>query len=257
MTDTEQKAAKTKPPKGGRKGGTLFPKIDLPQALEYSKKLVGKTHTGAQAAKTVLPGVFGSSTGPGRVRASALKQYGLMKGESDAYEASELAKQIGAAPQEDQGPLLRRAFLQPKVFKDIYDTFHGDSVGKPKIRQQALALKVHPESADECVEIFVQSAIAAGLGRLEGELVSLAAGVAAATPPEAGNETATEGESVSAHGAETEPPATPAAPDEAAYSPRPTTGAKPGFSVTLNVDSSSDPDKLQKQLELLRRYGLI
>jgi hypothetical protein len=43
-------------PKGGRKGGVLFPKLNLKQALEYAKKLVSKTHTGPQAEKTILPG---------------------------------------------------------------------------------------------------------------------------------------------------------------------------------------------------------
>jgi hypothetical protein len=32
---------------------------------------------------------------------------------------------------------------------------------------------------------------------------------------------------------------------------------KSGLNVTLTVDSSSDPDKLQKQLELLRKFGVI
>ena len=32
---------------------------------------------------------------------------------------------------------------------------------------------------------------------------------------------------------------------------------KPGLAVSLNVDSSSDPDKLEKQLKLLREYGVI
>jgi hypothetical protein len=34
-------------------------------------------------------------------------------------------------------------------------------------------------------------------------------------------------------------------------------GSKGGVTVYLNVDSSSDPDKLQKQLELLRKFSLI
>ncbi len=47
MAETEKPSKKPKPPKGGRKGGTLFPKLNLKQALEYAEKLVSKTHTGA------------------------------------------------------------------------------------------------------------------------------------------------------------------------------------------------------------------
>jgi acetolactate synthase regulatory subunit len=32
---------------------------------------------------------------------------------------------------------------------------------------------------------------------------------------------------------------------------------KAAVTVNLTVDSSSDPDKLQKQLDLLRKYGVI
>ena len=90
MPETEKPTAK-KPPKGGRKGGVLFPKIGLKQALEYAKKVVSKTHTGPQPEKTILPGVFGSAGPTGKVRASALKQYGLLEGAVDGYQATKLA----------------------------------------------------------------------------------------------------------------------------------------------------------------------
>lgn len=32
---------------------------------------------------------------------------------------------------------------------------------------------------------------------------------------------------------------------------------KPGVTLSLTVDPSSDPDKLEKQLKLLRQYGVI
>jgi|SRR5271157_1385490 len=91
MAEIEKMAKKSTPSKGGRKGGTLFPKIGLKQALEYAMKLVAKTHTGPQPEKTVLPGVFGSSSNPGKVRASALKQFGLLEGGREAYQATPLA----------------------------------------------------------------------------------------------------------------------------------------------------------------------
>lgn len=257
MTESE-KPAKKPLPKGGRKGGTTFPRISLKQALEYAHKLVGKTHTGPQPAKTILPGVFGNAGSEGEVRASALKQFGLLEGPKSAYQATKLAKDIVAAPAEDQRPLLQRAFLNSKLFKDIFDTFHGDSVTKAKIRQRALALKVHPDSADDCVDCFTDSAAGAGLGALNGDSISLvAASVAAVTAGDSA-----EDEGATAPSEELETTAAGAAADSKSNPPsgaqtRAAGENKSGVIVNLNVDSSSDPDKLEKQLKLLREYGVI
>jgi hypothetical protein len=263
MAGNEETAERPTTPKGGRKGGTLFPKISLKQALEYAKKLVAKTHTGPQPEKTVLPGVFGSATTHGKVRASALKQFGLMEGSAEAYQASKLAKDIGAAPEEEQGLLLQRAFLNSKLFKQIFETYHGDTVSKGKIRQRAQGLDVHPDSVDDCVELFIDSAVTAGLGTVDGDSITLV---------KAGAVTAAAGETPEGEGPT--PPQEPEAAevDDAGIAGAPVApqngadrkteepvhrGNRPGVTVNLNVDSSSDPDKLQKQLELLRRFGVI
>ncbi|MBW1298114.1 hypothetical protein [Aquimarina litoralis] len=78
----------------GAKGGKRYPKLNLEKAIEYSKRLVSKTHTGPQPKKVILPGVFDSNTWLGGQRLSGTKQYGLIEGDSKAYSASELAKQI-------------------------------------------------------------------------------------------------------------------------------------------------------------------
>src|SRR6266496_3026903 len=154
---------KKKMPKGGRKGGAQFPQTPLKQAVEFARKLVAKTHNGPQPENIVLKGVFNSATAPGKVRASALKQYDLMQGESTAYDATELARSINSAPQDELSPLLHKAFLHPKIFKALFETFQNDTVSRAKIRQQALKLNVHPDSADKCVDLFVESAVYAGV----------------------------------------------------------------------------------------------
>ena len=115
MVEAEKpKTAKARP-KGGRKGGALFPKINLEQSLEYSKKLVSKTHTGPMPEKTLLPGVFGSATNPGKVRASALKQFGLLEGSAQARQgATKLAKDVDASTDGGRASLLKRVFLTPE-----------------------------------------------------------------------------------------------------------------------------------------------
>jgi len=254
MTGTEKPAAKAMP-RGGRKGGPAFPRISLKRALEYSEKLVRKTHTGPQPEEDILRGVFENVGPEGGVRASALKQYGLLEVTADGYKATDLAKQIVAALPEQRNPLLRRALLSSKLFKRIFDTHNGDTVSTAKIRQTALGLKVHLDSADECVKLFIESVVTAGLGTLEGESIVL---VQAAATPGPDNNDGGGGDAEAASPAEAEAAAK-AAAEKGSTGDRGATGRvnRPGLSVSINVDSTSDPDKLEKQLKLLRDYGVI
>src|SRR5437867_7316365 len=77
-------------PKGGRKGGTTFPHLELKQAIKFNKKLVSKTHTTSQPAKIILKGVFNNSGPVGGVRVSAMKQYALLTGSRSEEHTSEL-----------------------------------------------------------------------------------------------------------------------------------------------------------------------
>jgi hypothetical protein len=243
MTDVKQR----KPPKGGRKGGTVFPRINLKQAHEYANKLVAKTHTGAQPEKIILPGVFNSSGPEGRVRASALKQYSLLEGEPTAYQASELAKDLQAAPPEELYPLLQRACLAPARFKALFDTFHNDTVNAAKIRQQAIKLKVHPESADECVRIFVDSLVYAKLAEVAQDDIVIGQAPTTAVEPTEGEKPVFIEDTPPAdeeHKTDTELPAMLRKPTPAAQ-------------VNISVDSSMDPEKLERLLKLLKQYGAI
>jgi hypothetical protein len=259
MTEAKKSTAPTKPAKGGRKGGTLFPKISLKQALDYAEKLVSKTHTGPQPEKTILPGVFGNAGPIGRVRASALKQYGLLEGTIDAYKATKLAKNIEAAINGDRLQLLQHAFLNSKLFNQIFETFHGDTVSKAKIEQRAKGLDVHPESAGECAQLFIESALTASLGTMSGDSILLmkageiAPGIADDTGDEIdGQEKEDSGGVDAAEKASDGKNST----DTGSKTPA-SQASKPGVTLTLTVDPSSDPDKLEKQLKLLRQYGMI
>ncbi len=265
MTDIESKTAKAKPPKGGRKGGALFPKINLEQALEHAKKLVGKTYTGPLPATTILPGVFGSAGPTGQVRAAALKQFGLLEGKTDAYRATQLARDIDAALYDERPTLLRRSLLTSKVFRQIFETYQGDTVSKAKIEQRAKGLKVHTESASDCAQIFIESAITAGLGTPNGDGITLVrAGETApadeTAPEEVREETAIEESekepaAVAATTATPDPPKT--SPNGRPAEPEKPRAEKPAVTLSLTVDPTSDPEKLEKQLKLLRQYGVI
>ena len=262
MAETEKPTAKT-PPRGGRKGGTLFPKINLKQALDYSKKVVSKTHTGPQPEKTILPGVFGNAGPLGKVRASALKQYGLLEGATEAYKATKLARDIDAATDEDRRSLLQQAFRSSKLFSQIFETFHGDTVSKARIEQRAKGLNVHPESAAECAQLFIDSALTASLGTLSGDSISLvkAGPTPPAAHPSAGDDVQDESKEQKREAAgdeRVEGKASAVKDENESLSEKSVKqSTKPGITLTLTVDPSSDPDKLEKQLKLLRQYGVI
>lgn len=265
-------------PKGGRKGGTVFPRVSLKDALSYAKKLVSKTHVNAQAKDVIFSGVVGAKSGLGDVRMSALRQYGFLKGDTKSdFSADELAKQIAAAPDDELIPLYRQAILKPVVFKKLFDTFHGDTVTKSKLKQRAADLKVHPDETETCVDLYVSGMTTAELVVVDGDRVthmassdvsvtSVVAPVEEADPELSGDASVDAGGTGSGEnkadtergpeaatgnggGRTTEPQ--PSLPDATQGGPRAV------FNVNVTLDSSMDIEKLQKQLELLKRFGAI
>ncbi len=253
--------------KGGSRGGTRYPHLNLVDALTYAEKLVRKTHTGPQSEQTILIGVFDNKGPVGKVRASALKQYGLLDGEAAAYSASDLAKAIEAATPEEKPKLYRKAFLTPKLFKQIFQTLHGDTVSRARIRQVAISEEVHPTSADESVEYFVSGAIKCGLGSTVGDDLKLldSDADAANTPPSVEpvleDEHHEETDTLAATTTDeikdkTLPPAEKKTPLDPPSPANPAT-KHAGVTVAFNLDSTFDTDKLQRQLELLRKFNVI
>jgi hypothetical protein len=258
-------------PKGGRKGGTIFPRVALSDALVYAKKLVSKTHTGPQPKEVILSGVVGAKSGKGEVRMSALKQYGFLKGDAKTgYSAEELAKKITAAPPDEVSALYQRAILHPTVFKKLFDTYHGDSIPKAKLKQRAADLKVHPDETETCADLYVSGMVTAGLVTVDGDRIVHKAS------SEVGHANAHAGEAQQAPGSpefpsDEDPPgnSAPETADTAASEERTDEGHANGvsrtnphgpravFNVNVTLDSSLDIEKLQKQLELLKRFGAI
>jgi len=262
-------------PKGGRKGGTIFPRMALIEAIGYAQKLVSKTHTARQPNDVILSGVFGAKGGVGAVRMSALKQYGFLEGDvKTSFSADELAKKIVAAPPGELVPLYRQAMLKPTVFKKLFDTFHGDTVSKAKLKQRAADLKVHPDETATCVDLYVSGMTTAGLVTVEGDQVThlassnVAAASAASTDAETEHETTDEGsggeESTEGKDSSGEESGVAAGADNGvnvtkAKAPKgiDQSGPRAVFNVNVTLDSSLDIEKLQKQLELLKRFGAI
>ncbi|MBS1841396.1 MAG: hypothetical protein JST77_11170 [Acidobacteria bacterium] len=265
---TEESAEARKPPKGGRVGGTIFPRVPLDDALKFAETLARKTLGGPQPIETVLVSVFNNKGPEGQVRASALKQFGLLDGtaKEGGYVATSLAREIDAAVPEERPAMWRRAFLTSKIFAQIYDALQGDTVTKARVRQIAMTNGVHGSNADLCVDLFIEGAIKAGLATSgPDDKYVIAASTGIAQPPSASesDESGTRGESETLTTAATPTPAvaTPVSSKPSPPPPRLTadgpTATKAGAQLQLHVDSSSDPDKLRKQLELLREFGMI
>ncbi len=137
-----------------------------------------------------------------------------------------------------------------------------------------LQLKVHPDTGDKCVEIFVESLLYAGLGTEQnGEIAILGvsrltnsvAAPSADVNEGAGLEFPEEGAALEKMSKGVIEEATTASEQDAgseseqrapAASGTLPVGPKAQFQVALNLDTM-DPEKLEKHMKILKRYGVI
>lgn len=262
MTVEEKKPRQM--PKGGRTGGAQFPRSTLQDAFKQAKKLVTKTHVSPMARDAVYAGVVGAKSGIGNMKISALKQYGYLAGTADAYTATTHAKNCVAAPPDEIISLHQQSALRPTIFKALFDTFNGDEVSRAKLRQRAAELKVHPDQTEACIEIYLSTMSTANLVHVDGDKVThLSLGENGSRKTEspgeegdrdlpANNRRLAEDDSTSQSlndggevtGTNVQKTASNLAP-------------RAVFNVNVTLDSSLDTEKLQKQLELLKRYGAL
>lgn len=192
------------------------------------------------------------------MKLSGTKQFGLVAGNPSGYLASELAKKINSTTPEELPKLLAEACLKPKIFRTVYDTFVNDTVSDAKIKQQFLSHDVHPDSGDECVSIFKESLIYAGLAKTveTDKLQVLSAPIETPT----GNDTETDEDEDQTEKLEDD--VTDETKDNKGNKTDETTIARKNsthsnVNVNIDIDPSMDPEKLEKLLKLLKNYGAI
>lgn len=241
----------------------MFPRVDLEKCLPWAKKLVSKTHNSPQDRDLVYSGVVGAKSGRGDVRISCLKQYGYLSGNAQAYEASDFAKKTASAPPEETHPLYVEAALRPTIFRGLFDTFQDDVVTKAKLKQRAADLNVHPDETENCVDVYVHTLSFAGLVNVDGDRVIHRA-LTRSMDIESGNREAETEEDANLATTETYPTneasvAEPNIEQEALPTSYPNQNrpARAVVHVNINIDSSLDAEKLEKQLRLLRNYGAL
>lgn len=248
---------KRSPPKvrGVKRGGKRIPRYGLEDALAWSDKLVSKTYNSAQPLDLIKASVVEAKSGVGDVKVSALRQYGLLEGNSAGLTATPLAREIKSAAPEARQELIRRAALRPEAFKALYETFQGDDVTMARLRQRAAEIGVHPDTAEECAELYSKTIVFAGLATRDGDEIRHAEASAASSTAEdleqLEDESAEDGGDRGDGGANQR-----AEPDPEPLRSNPRRGAAT-VQVNINVDSSLDTEKLEKQLDLLRRYGAL
>ncbi len=241
-------ANKSVPPKGKVKGGARFPRHSLEQALPWIKKLVSKTHGGPMPADMIMAGVVEAKGPRGEIKISALRQFDLIEGDTKGYSHTSLAKKIAHAPEDELPALLKQAALTPTLFKNAFDTFQGDQVSISKIRQRFAELNVHPDNAGECVEKYVETLEFAKLGVRVGD------DFRHASPSE---------ESREQDGLEIPEEDRKYRDDQQDsgfnqdYFTEPKTNHRAAIQISVNLDSSLDTEKLERQLMLLKKYGAI
>ena len=256
--------AKKMPLKGsGKKGGAVFPRYDLEAAIVAAKRLVSKSHINPVAQDVYYSGVLQVSGGRAHMKSSALKQFGFLVGNTkDGFSASPRAKQIANL---EEGPeraaALRHAAVAPRVFRGLFDAFHGDTVTKGRLKQRAADLNVHPDMLDSCVKVYLDSLSFAGLVTVSGEQVTHAQNIDVASSTKETEEL--EGEAVQDEQQSTETEV--AAEEQQDEQQGEQTQQKTRISrtgraliqVNITLDSSLDTEKLAKQLELLKKFGAL
>lgn len=256
-------------PKGGRTGGTIFPRVALADAIVFAKRLVSKTHVNPQSRDVIMAGVVQAKGPTAEIKISAMKQYGFLEGDSkNLYSASSLAKKVAHATPDELKIYCREAAMGPKVFKQIFETYHGDTVTKAKLKQRAADLKVHPDKTTTCINLYIASMSEAGLISVDGEKIShLSTASLEATEnqsPELGpylnNESIENGNGTqNSTNAEDEisKPDLQGNLEQGLQMPAGTLPPRAIFNINVNLDSSMDIEKLSKQLELLKKFGAI
>jgi hypothetical protein len=262
---SDGKTADRAMPKGERKGGTRYPRMRFSDAIKNARKLVSKTHTSPQSQESIIA-VVGAKGPKGEIKMSALRQYGFLEGKKATnFTASELAKRIASAPEDELLPLLREAALKPTIFRAIFDVFHGEEVTKAKLKQRASELDVHPDLTDDCVETYLSAVTDARLATVTGDRIrhvsetdlaetantgsSPIDGDALSTAEEDKVETGEHG--TAEQGGQGDEHATGKLKTSSEATPRAV------FHVNVSLDSSLDTEKLEKQLALLKRFGAI
>lgn len=171
-------------------------------------------------------------------------------------------KKIIHATEDELPQHLRQAALHPKIFKQIFETYHGDIITKAKLRQRAGDLNIHPEQTGTCIDLYIASLAEAGLVSVDGERVTHTSFERASheeksqMPEVVDDRLAYEVDDKTTNTQDVDSLAL-SQDQDSHRSTGPIPTPKAVFHVNISLDSSMDIDKLEKQLALLKKFGAI
>jgi hypothetical protein len=246
---------------GGRKGGKQFPNYSLKQILPNLKELTSKTHMKPINIEQLNVGVFkvDAKSSKGKIRFSSLKQFSLAEGTYTALSATELATKIVLAPEAEKNVLIRQSFLNVSTFKDAFETFQGSTTNKSRIKNYAVnSLKVHLDSADKFVDIFLESGDVAQLCTIQGDDITFVnnneLGQIKSENRGDGQDETDEGNTDEISDDQQDDDNT---DSQSNHTPPRNKMRNNGHKIELKIDPTLDPEKLEKQLKVLKKFGLI
>jgi hypothetical protein len=228
--------------KHGRTGGKTYPRYSLEDLDEHVGLIASKTSRKPHDNVSFCMGIFNLKYNPTcQMKISALKQFGLIEKKEGNLAATELCVRIAARPDDDRAPFYREAFKNVTVFKQALETFSGRTATTSQIATYATdSIGIHLDNKDDFAAKLIESAKKAGLCKedKEGyffEPVTLA-------DDEASPDTTKE---------EKEQGLKPSSPK------KPTVDTSRTVTVEVKIDSTLDPETLEKYLEKMKKFGLI
>lgn len=248
--------------KRGKKGGTQFPRYSLEHLYPFLNSLASKTHTNTITLEQLCAGVFGvgANSPAGKIKLSALKQFGLLAGDYKKLKSSELTTKITISDGSELKYYLQQAFQKVAIFVNSLNTFQNSKIDKLKIGQYAVStLKVHPDMKENFVSVLIDSAKIAGLCTLDGNNVTFTSFLKSAddgTEEQVFSENTAEEQDNREVLESTVEPESPMSPSQQISNTK-RSGQLSNINVNIDVDPSMDPDKLEKLLKLLKSYGAI
>lgn len=248
--------------KRGKKGGTQFPRYSLKHLSQFLENILGKTHTSTITIEQLNAGVFGvsASSPTGKVKCSALKQFGLLSGDYKKLDSTDLCSALAMSDGNEQITNYQKALKNVSVFADALKTFQNSSAEKSKIAQYAVStLKVHPDMKDDFVKVFVESCEIAGLSSTDGNSVTFLQNPSLTLEESASeieNENLEESENNNQGKEENKIPEIDPS-NSGTHNFNTQKQGKSNINVNIDVDPSMDPEKLEKLLKLLKGYGAI
>ncbi len=226
--------------KGGRKGGKIYPRHSLEMLDSHIELISSKASKTPYDRKSFCAGIFNlKHNNECKVRISSLKQFGLIEEKENKLTATDLCVRIAARSSTERSHFYEEAFRNVPLFKMAYETFSGTTVTAAQIATYAAdTLGVHFDNRENFAIKLVESAKKAGLCKDDNdgyffELVTL--------------------ESIEAI-----PDATKEEEQDKKPPPKKlTVDTNRTVNIEVKIDSTLDPETLEKHLKKLKKFGLI